>query len=92
MTASTKITIYGKTYNVKSSAFSVPPEEVAAYVDQKMRELSGSPGKASTMDLAILAALNIAHEHLGHKKNNSVGDDEMENRLDELIKKMEQAI
>ncbi len=91
MSSSTKITIYGKTYNVKSSAFKVPPEEVAAYVDKKMRELSGSPGKTSTTDLAILAALNIAHEFLGFQKNNSVSDVDLENRLDELIKKMEKA-
>lgn len=89
MTSSTKITIYGKTYNVKSSAFTVPPEEVAAYVDKKMRELSGSPGKTSATDLAILAALNIAHELLGFQKNNSLSDVELESRLDALIKKVE---
>jgi cell division protein ZapA (FtsZ GTPase activity inhibitor) len=89
MTSITKITIYGKSYNVKTSAFSVPPEEVAAFVDQKMQDLSGSPGKPSTLDLAILAALNIAHEFLGYKENNIPGDIDLESRLDALIEKVE---
>jgi cell division protein ZapA (FtsZ GTPase activity inhibitor) len=89
MTSITKITIYGKSYNVKTSAFSVPPEEVAAFVDQKMQELSGSPGKASTVDLAILAALNIAHEFLGYKGKVSPDDINLGRRLDALIAKVE---
>ncbi len=91
MSSSTKITIYGKTYNVKSSAFSVPPEEVAAYVDKKMQDLSGSPGKTSTTDLAILASLNIAHELLGFQKNNGGSDIDLEKRLDAMIKEIEKA-
>ena len=89
MTSITKITIYGKSYNVKTSAFSVPPEEVAALVDEKMQDLSGSPGKTSTLDLAILAALNIAHEFLGYKDKNRPDDIDLSNRLDALIEKIE---
>ena len=36
-----KITIYGKTYSLKSSSTEVSVEEAAAYVDAKMHELAG---------------------------------------------------
>ena len=55
-----KIQIYGKTYNLKSSSGEIGTEEVAAYVDSKMRELAAASSKTPTLDLAVLAALNIA--------------------------------
>ena len=57
-----KIQIYGKTYSLKSSSDQVSTEEVAAYVDAKMRELAEVRSKTSSADLAVLAALNIAQE------------------------------
>jgi cell division protein ZapA len=62
MANSKKIQIYGKTYSLKSSSSEVDAEEVAAYVDSRMKELANVRGKTSTLDLAILAALNIAQE------------------------------
>ena len=57
-----KIQIYGKTYSLKNSSDQVSTEEVAAYVDAKMRELVEVRSKTSSADLAVLAALNIAQE------------------------------
>jgi cell division protein ZapA len=57
-----KIQIYGKTYGLKGSSDQVSTEEVAAYVDAKMRELAEVRSKTSPADLAVLAALNIAQE------------------------------
>ena len=57
-----KIQIYGKTYSLKSSSDQLSTEEVAAYVDAKMRELAEVRSKTSSADLAVLAALNIAQE------------------------------
>lgn len=36
--------------------------EVAAYVDQRMRQLAGARGPALSVQLALLTALNIASE------------------------------
>jgi len=62
MTNSKKIQIYGKTYSLKSSSAEVDAEEVAYYVDSRMKELAAAGGKTTTLDLAILTALNIAQE------------------------------
>ena len=77
MANSKKIQIYGKTYSLKSSSSEVDAEEVAAYVDSRMKELANVRGKTSTLDLAILAALNIAQE-LMELKNQAGAKEEAE--------------
>ena len=62
MANSKKIQIYGKTYSLKSSSSEVDAEEVAAYVDSRMKELAKARSKTATLDLAILAAINFAQE------------------------------
>ncbi len=62
MTDKNQITIYGKTYNIKTDLSGVNPQDLADYVDEKMHELSSGNTKPSTIDLAILTALNIAGE------------------------------
>lgn len=62
MTDKSQITVYGKTYNIKTDLSKVNPQDLADYVDKKMHELSSGKMKPSTVDLAILTALNIAGE------------------------------
>ena len=85
MANSKKIQIYGKTYSLKSSSSEVDAEEVAAYVDSRMKELANVRGKTSTLDLAILAALNIAQE-LMQLKNQAGAKEEAEGeKLRQLV-------
>lgn len=85
MASSKKIQIYGKTYSLKSSSSEVTAEEVAAYVDSKMRELASARSKTSTLDLAILAALNIAQELLELKKQAGTKDEVEEEKIRQLV-------
>ncbi len=62
MSEKNQITVYGKTYKIKTDLASVNPQDLADYVNDKMHELSGGKTKPSTIDLAILTALNIAGE------------------------------
>lgn len=88
MAGSKKIQIYGKTYSLKSSSSEVDAEEVAAYVDSRMKELANARNKTSTLDLAILAALNIAQELLELKKQS----EEKRNAEDEKIRQLVAAL
>jgi cell division protein ZapA len=92
MSESIKLNIYGRNYSVKKDAFSVDPEEVASLVNAKMRELSGAGGINSASDLAILAALNIAHEFLDSKQKAGENNQMDENGLDELIRTLEKGV
>ena len=84
-----KITIYGKTYSLKSSSSEVSVEEAAAYVDAKMHELAKAGKKPPSLDLAVLAALNIAQESLQLQKQTQVKDQDQEARIEQLMDALE---
>ena len=84
-----KITIYGKTYNLKSSSSEVSVEETAAYVDAKMHELARAGKKPPSLDLAVLAALNIAQESLQLQKQTQIKDQDQEERIEQLMDALE---
>ena len=92
MASSKKIQIYGKTYSLKSSSSEVDAEEVAAYVDSRMKELANARNKTSTLDLAILAALNIAQE-LMELKNQAGAKEEAEGeKLRQLVEALDKEL
>ena len=92
MANSKKIQIYGKTYSLKSSSSEVDAEEVAAYVDSRMKELANARSKTSTLDLAILAALNIAQE-LMELKNQAGAKEEAEGeKLRQLVEALDREL
>ena len=85
MSSSKKIQIYGKTYSLKSSSSEMDAEEVAGYVDSRMRELATARSKTSTLDLAILAALNIAQELLELKGQTEAKGELEEEKIQQLF-------
>jgi cell division protein ZapA len=85
MSNSKKIQIYGKTYSLKSSSSEMDAEEVGCYVDSRMRELAAARSKTSTLDLAILAALNIAQELLELKGQIEVKGELEEEKIQQLV-------
>ena len=84
-----KIEIYGKTYNLKSSSGEISVEEAAAYVDAKMHELAEARKKTPSMDLAVLAALNIAQELLELQKEARAHNQDQEEKIGRLIDTLE---
>ena len=80
-----KIQIYGKSYNIKSSSGLIETEEVANYVDLKMRELAELRSKTPTLDLAILAALNIAQELMELQKQIDAQNQDREDKIGKLL-------
>ncbi len=84
-----KIQIYGKTYNLKSSSGEVTVEEAAAYVDAKMHELAEVRKKTPSLDLAVLAALNIAQELLELQKQTQIKNQDHEEKIGRLVNALE---
>ena len=84
-----KIQIYGKTYNLKSSSGEIATKEVADYVDSKMHELSEIRSKTPTLDLAVLAALNIAQELMELQKQTDATTKEIEDKIGNLLAALE---
>jgi len=92
MTNSKKIQIYGKTYSLKSSSSEVDAEEVAAYVDSRMKELVAARGKTSTLDLAILTALNIAQELMELRIQSGAKEEAEQNKLQQLVEALDKEL
>lgn len=89
----TSINIMGKEYLVACS-----DEErrdlirSADYLDQKMREIRDSGKIIGTDRIAVMAALNIAHELLNQPSSKSVPQTAIANRIRGLQSKIEDAL
>ncbi len=90
--ASSEIKIYGKTSTVKPISSSVDMQDVAALVDAKMRELSGVKGKSSTVDVAVLTALNLGHELMELKQTRQGDSGQHSQRIDGMVQKLEESL
>ena len=84
-----KIQIYGKTYSLKNSSDQVSTEEVAAYVDAKMREFAEVRSKTNSADLAVLAALNIAQELMELQNQTEANDKAQDEKIGRILEAIE---
>lgn len=57
-----QVEIYGQSYNLRGEGDAQYIQDLAAYVDRKMREVSEATATVDSIKVAILAALNIADE------------------------------
>ncbi len=57
-----KVEIFGQEYKIKGVGNPQYIQQIAGYVDKKMREIAHSSGIMSQSRIAILAALNITDE------------------------------
>jgi len=89
---SQEIKIYGKIYKVKPAPSSVGMQEVAAMVDAKMKELSEVKGRSSTVDLAVLTALNLGYELMELKQGNQGEEDQLNEHLDGMIQQLDESL
>ena len=87
---SVKVTIFGTEYPVKGDADSQYIEEVAAYVDEKMREVAQGLSIKSTTKVAILTALNITDELFNARRSNSDMTEEIHNRISDLTERVKE--
>jgi|SRR5688500_11064612 cell division protein ZapA len=56
------VEIFGQSYAVRAGADPAYLQDIAAFVDAQMREVSRSAGAVDSVRIAVLAALNIADE------------------------------
>ena len=81
----TLVTIYGKTYHLRGDDPGYL-HELAREVDGRMREVAEATGTADTLNVAILAALNIADECLQARSGSASPEEERHvGRLTALI-------
>lgn len=81
-----EVIIFGHDYTVKTDADTEYIQEIARYVDKKMGEIVKNTKTVSTLNTAILAALNIADDLFKEKEKREELLTEVENRSEEIVK------
>ena len=88
-----KVEIYDQAYTIRSDGDSQYIQQLADYVDQRMREISSGTLTVDSRKVAILAALHIADELHQLKKIHEQADEQLATRsaecaemLDRLLK------
>jgi len=84
-----EIQVFGQTYTVKTDAEEGHIEEVARYVNKKMEEVLKKTRSVSTLNVAILTALNIADDLLKEKEKRTTLLREIETRSKDLAEKID---
>jgi cell division protein ZapA len=86
---SIEIKVFGQTYTVKSDAEEDHVQAVAQYVKEKMDEVLKKTRSVSTLNVAILTALNIADDLLKERGKRMALLREVEAKSKDLAEKIE---
>ena len=84
-----EIKVFGQTYTVKTDAEEDHIQEVARYVNEKIDEVLKKTRSVSTLNVAILTALNIADDLLKEKENRMALLREIEKKSEDLAEKID---
>jgi cell division protein ZapA len=84
-----EIKVFGQTYTVKTDAEEEYIQEVAKYVNEKMEEVLKKTKSVSTVNVAILTALNIADDLLREREKRTALLREVETRSKDLVEKID---
>ena len=85
---SVAVRIYNQTYHLVNSE-DQDPEYIrlaAAYLDEKMQQIADVSGPRGPLDIAILAALNIAEEVLHARQHKDALIDRADARIDSFTR------
>ncbi|MBI3014161.1 MAG: cell division protein ZapA [Candidatus Tectomicrobia bacterium] len=80
-----EVQICGRRYVLKGDATPEHAGRLAAYVDEQMRKLSASAGAVSSLNVAVLAALNIAEELFKVREEKQLLEETYEKKASNLI-------
>jgi cell division protein ZapA len=84
-----EIKVFGQTYTVKTEAEEDYIQEVAKYVNEKIDEVLKKTKSVSTLNVAILTALNIADDLLKEKEKRIALLQEIEARSKDMVEKID---
>ena len=87
-----QVEIFGQTYNVRGEEGQGYIEELAGYVDTKMRAVAEATGTIDSLKVAILAALNIADEYFKLEREHPESEERVAVRASELTNALHEAL
>lgn len=87
-----KIEIYDQVYNLNSEQDEAYLQELAAYVDGKMRSIAESTHMVDSLKVAVLAALNIADEMFTVRQKQQEMEGPLRKRVEKCVAMVEKAL
>jgi cell division protein ZapA len=82
------VEIFGQTYAVRAGTEPGYVEQLAAFVDEKMRDTSRASGAVDSVRIAVLAALNISDEYFRLRAESHPGGDSLQQRAARLAREL----
>ncbi|MBI2503819.1 MAG: cell division protein ZapA [Candidatus Latescibacteria bacterium] len=90
MDAFTSVQIYNQTYRLSSDQANTQSiRQAAAYLDKKIREAASLTGHRPLLDLAVLAAMEIAEEVLKERRKKETLLSEADRRISNFTRRLE---
>ena len=86
------VEVCGRSYPIRSDLDQEYVAEIARYVDRKMRATTKHAQGADSLQVAVLAALNIADEYFRYRYRQPAASDDVQRRADELEALVDRAI
>lgn len=87
-----RIRVLGREIQVRSSATPEAVQEVEAYVNRKIAEVSASVPAADQQLVTLLCLLNVAEENLALQRGEDYGSSEFHQRIERLGAKIDMAL
>ena len=88
----TEVEIFGSVYPVRSESDSEYLQDLAQFVDRKMREISQQVSTIDTAKIAVLAALNLSDELFQCRKIQEGERVEIQDKVTELAGRLDEAL
>jgi len=87
-----KVDIFANSYSIHGDTSPEYMQRLAAYVDEKMNEVNLSVTKGNPLQIAILAALNIADEMFQLKEVTVENSSEIDKKAELLISMLDEGL
>ncbi|MGH9427861.1 MAG: cell division protein ZapA [Terriglobia bacterium] len=90
MTKTIEVEIYGQKYTIRGEAEEAYVRQLAHFIDEHMRGLAQGMKTATLSKLAVLTAINLAHQLFEAEKKRQQGDADVERRMMSLMESIEE--
>ncbi len=90
MTKTIDVEIYGQRYSIRGDADEQYVHRLAHFVDDQMKHLAEGMKTATPSKLAVLTALNLAHQLFESEKKRAQGEADVERRMVSLMESIEE--
>ena len=87
-----RVSIYGQSYNIKGDTSPDYIQQLAEYVNGKMEDVSRNVTSSNSLQIAILAALNIADEYFQVRSVNTGIEGAVEEKAREIISLLDEGL